>query len=96
MKYLIVFYFLCFIFSSSFAQEDGGNYIKVKMGKSSANMSTEELTGLTASDIFIISEGLRNEMLRYRSELGGEDDVLFKIITKAYYRSLYPLLFKAK
>lgn len=61
---------------------------------SSATMSAENLTGLNTRDTLLISDGLKNEMLKYKSVPGDENDSLFKIVTKAYFRVAYPIIFK--
>lgn len=56
--------------------------------------SAEGLTGLNTRDALLVAEGLKKDMLKYKSVPGDEDDSLFKIVTKAYFRVAYPIIFK--
>ncbi len=55
--------------------------------------TAQKLTGVSEQEVVRINEGLRKDVLKYRSELGTEEDSLFVIVTKTYFRVAYPLIF---
>lgn len=55
--------------------------------------TAKKLTGIPEDEIVRINEGLRKDSLQYRSVLGTEDDSLFVIVTKTYFRVAYPQIF---
>ncbi len=55
--------------------------------------TAQKLTGVSEQEVQRINEGLRKDFFKYSSELGTEEDSLFVIVTKTYFRVAYPLIF---